>query len=80
MIDPEHLPELVRMARQHGYDRAEGFADVFLPTTDLQGELAAKLAELAEELAGAAGVSPEIASSAVVNSALTEHADRANHK
>ena len=50
MINPEHLPELVRMARQHGYDRAEGFAEVLVPTAHLPEELAEKLADLAEEL------------------------------
>jgi hypothetical protein len=76
MIEPKKLPELIRFARTHNYEQAEGFADEPWPMPDLPDEFDLRLREDAVQLADAAGVTEEVAFSAITNWALKMYLDR----
>jgi type IV pilus biogenesis protein CpaD/CtpE len=60
MIEPSKLEEMIRFAREHKYDQAEGFADAVL-TLNLPDEAAQRLNDMADQLAQAAGLSADVA-------------------
>jgi len=65
--------DLIRYARRHSYHVAEGFVGAYLGEPDLPVALAEVLDEQARELSVVAGISLEIATSAIVNRALNQY-------
>ena len=79
-------PELIRYARRHAYEWAEGFCNEG-PKTEIENAVASAIDDLspeafeyitqrAEELSVASGTRVEVAESALINWLLKQHLDR----